>query len=493
MGELVPLPPIMVNPGDVFRHSASALIRTLPLMAPLMHKADVRLHHWFVPMRLIWTDFEKFITGGPNGNDATVHPYIDLPNSGSGGVAVGSLAHYFGIPSGNNSDNSGYRVSALPFRAYATIFNEFYRDQDLTTALTVNLGNGADTTTSTALQRIMWEKDYFTSARPTPQLGSDVTIALGAQAPVTGIGVANNTAAAATLTTGFDTKGSAGSISAWRSDSQVNYIKAQSNAVAGAGNLPQIYADLSAATGISVIALRTALALQRFRERRMKYGNRYEDLLASMGVNPRDSRLQLPEYLGGGKTPLQISEVLQTANGGATASDLGVGNLRGHGIGATRSNAYRRVFEEHGIVLTLFSVRPKTAYLQSLHKSWTYTTKEDYWQPEREHIGQQTVLNREVKANHATPNGTFGYQDRYEEYRVLEDKAVGEFASTLNYWHMAQDYGSDPALNGSFVQCLPTTRVYAVTNQTVDNLQVFVQQNIQARRLLAKSGSTFTF
>ena len=184
VGELVPIGMVHVNPGDIFRHSTACLVRTLPLMAPLMHKLDVRIHHWFVPNRIVWSQWEQFITGGTTGNDATVHPYIDLPNSGSGGVVQGSLANYLGIPTGYNADNSGYRVNALPFRAYDLIWNEFYRDQGLSTPLTINLGSGADTTTSTALQRIMWEKDYFTAARPTPQLGNDVTISLGSTAPV---------------------------------------------------------------------------------------------------------------------------------------------------------------------------------------------------------------------------------------------------------------------------------------------------------------------
>lgn len=489
VGELVPAALVHVNPGDIFNHSSSALVRTLPLVAPLMHKMDVRIHHWFVPNRILWTDFEKFITGGPTGNDATVHPYIDLPNSGAGGVTQGSLANYLGVPTGNNADLTGYRVNALPFRAYALIYNEFYRDQDLSAALTINLGSGADTTTNTALQRIMWEKDYFTSARPTPQLGNDVTIALGANAPV----VRNSAAPTVQLRNNQDTVTDRNWNTAAATGAMTQFPAHANAGSVQFGTNTGLLADLASATGISVIQLRTALALQRFREKRMKYGNRYEDLLASMGVNPRDSRLQLPEYLGGGKTPLQISEVLQTSVTTDDANDYGVGNLRGHGIAAVRSNAYKRVFEEHGMVITMFSIRPKSGYMQSLHKHWMFQTKEDYWQPEREHIGQQTILNREVKANHATPNGIFGFQDRYDDYRFIENRVAGEFTTTLKDWHMMQEFASDPALNGSFVQCLPTNRVYAVTDKTVDKVQVQILHNITARRLLAKKGSAFTF
>lgn len=228
-------------------------------------------------------------------------------------------------------------------------------------------------------------------------------------------------------------------------------------------------------------------------EHRSRFGNRYIDYLMFLGIRPQDTRLQLPEYLGGGKSPLQFSEVLQTAdNVVADTVEEGVGNLRGHGIGAVRTNRFKRHFPEHGIVLTLMSVRPRTGYTQGLSKMWNRTTKYDYWQKEYEHVGQTAVLNKEIKANHATPTGTFGYQDRYDEYRFFESRVAGEFADTLDYWHMAQEYASDPSLNSSFVQCLPTNRVYADTSSDTDKLQVMVHHNIVARRLVAAKGSSFT-
>ena len=178
MGELVPIGLTEVLPGDSIQHATNALVRAAPLLAPVMHPVHVNIHHWFVPHRLIWEDWEDFITGGPDGLDASEHPTITTP--ASTGFAVGSLADYLGVPTGVPD----IEVSALPFRAYAAIFNEWYRDQDLVSELALDISSGADTTTSTALQVGMWEKDYFTSARPWEQKGPAITVPLGTEAPV---------------------------------------------------------------------------------------------------------------------------------------------------------------------------------------------------------------------------------------------------------------------------------------------------------------------
>lgn len=482
MGELVPIGITEVLPGDTVQQATSALIRCSPMLSPVMHPVRVAIHHWFVPHRIIWEDWENFITGGPDGMDASVFPTITMP--GGGGAAVGSLADYLGVPTAVNS----LVVSALPFRAYAAIWNEFYRDQDLQTALVIDETSGADTTTNTALQNADWEKDYFTSARPWEQKGPAITIPLGTQAPVSGILIRDNVTTSARTGTFWPTSGS----------SQVNPIGAgihvdetiartQSAALVSSTNRPQIFADLTGASAITVNALREAMALQRYEEARARYGSRYVEYLRYLGVRSSDARLQRPEYLGGGRQTIQFSEVLQTAEGTNP-----VGKMRGHGIGAMRSNRYRKFFEEHGYIISLMTTRPKTIYAQGLFRHWNRRVKEDYWQQELQHIGQQEILNKELYAAHATPDGTFGFQDRYDEYRRSESLIHGEFRSTtLDFWHLARIFGSTPALNASFVSSVPTKRIFADT--AADGLYINAKHSIQARRMVASTGTSYIY
>lgn len=475
MGELVPVGLTEVLPGDTIQQTTSALLRVSPLLAPVMHPAHVRIHHWFVPHRIVWDEWEDFITGGPDGMNASEFPTITMP--GSGGAAIGSLADYLGIPTGVNS----LEVSALPFRAYAMIWNEFYRDQDLQTELTVDTSSGADTTTSTDLQNVAWEKDYFTSARPWTQKGPEVTIPLGTEAEVMR---RSNAAAVELYRAGTNTKeASAQSMQAAASGQMYGAISGLSWSIDPKDSL---YADLSNASAATINSLREAFAIQRYEEARARYGSRYTEYLRYLGVRSSDARLQRPEYLGGGKQTLQFSEVLQTAEG----TDP-VGEMRGHGIGALRSNRYRRFFEEHGYIITVMSVKPKTMYAQGLARTWNRRTKEDFFQKELQHIGQQEILNKELYAAHATPNGTFGFQDRYDEYRRTESSIAGNFRDNLDFWHYARIFGSAPALNSDFVKSVPTKRTNAVTSEDV--LWVMANHSIQARRLVSASGNSFIF
>lgn len=485
-GYLVPCGLMEVLPGDTFQHSTSALIRVTPLLAPVMHPVHVRIHHWFVPNRLVWNDWENFITGGPDGFNASVFPTITFASTDP---AVGSLGDYLGVPT-----NCDEPVSALPFRGYSLIWNEWYRDQDLQTALTVDLTDGADTTTNTALQSIAWEKDYFTSARPWTQKGPEVTIPLQGDAPVLGIGAADGSTLATTGTVirGTTADGDHAASSqpgGFGSTANQWFFDGQAAGAVGVGNRPQIFADLSGVTAANINDLRLAFALQRYEEARARYGSRYTEYLRYLGVRSSDARLQRPEYLGGGKQTIQFSEVLQTA-ASAADPDLGVGDLKGHGIGAMRSNRYRKFFEEHGYIFSFISVKPRTMYVQGIPRTWNRRTKEDYWQKELEHIGQQEVLNKEVYEPHATPDGVFGYQDRYDEYRRQESWISGEFRTTaLDYWHMARIFASDPALNASFVAANPTKRIYQ--EQTQHSLWNMINHRVQVRRQLSSTGTSF--
>lgn len=467
MGELVPIGLTEVLPGDTLQQATNALIRCSPLLAPVMHPVRCAIHHWFVPHRLVWEDFQDFITGGPDGMDASVFPTITI--GGGTGAAIGSLADYLGVPTGVNN----IEVSALPFRAYAKIWNEHYRDQDLQTELVIDETSGADTTTSTSLQNADWEKDYFTSSRPWEQKGPAITIPLGTTAPVNFV---RSDAQA------LSTSQSASSVQAGR---MAEYFPANAT---GASLGVTATADLSGASAITINALREAMALQRYAEARARYGSRYTEYLAYLGVRSSDARLQRPEYLGGGRETIQFSEVLQTAEG----TDGDVGSLYGHGIAGMRSNRYRKFFEEHGYILTVFTARPKTIYGQGLFRHWNRRVKEDFWQQELQHIGQQEVLNKEVYAAHASPDEVFGYQDRYDEYRRSESLISGEFRdTTLDHWHMARIFASSPALNASFVSSVPTKRIFGSTD--TDGLYINAKHAIQARRMVAGIGKSYIY
>lgn len=482
LGELVPIGITEVLAGDSIQQSTNALVRAAPLLSPVMHPLNVQISHWFVPHRLIWDDWESFITGGSDGMDASVFPTIDLGDPAPG---IGSLADYLGVP----PTVVDLEVSALPFRAYALIFNEWFRDQDLVTELAISTASGADTTTSTSMQNAAWEKDYFTTARPWEQKGPAITVPLGTAAPVVGTGEAlqytDGTNTVSIRKSGSDLF-QGGTAGADTGDAVAIDNSLTTGAAVGVPETGQtgLEADLTGASAVTVNVLREALALQRYEEARARYGSRYTEYLSYLGIRSSDARLQRPEYLGGGRETLQFSEILQTAEG----TDP-VGTLRGHGISSMRSNRYRRFFEEHGYVISLLTARPKTIYADGLARTWNRRTKEDFFQTELQFIGQQPIANKELYAAHATPEGTFGYQDRYDEYRRQWSSIAGEFRTTLDFWHFARQFGSDPALNADFVKCVPVETPFAVPSEDV--LQIMARHSIQARRLVSNTGKSF--
>ena len=453
MGQLVPIGLMEMLPNETIRHRTSAVIRVSPLAAPVMHPVTARIHHFFVPSRVLWPqevggtegdNWEDFVTGGPNGDNAATPPQITTTG------ASNDLLDYLGIP-----PKAGISISALPVRAFNMIFNEWYRDQDLVTEremldLTIPL--------------VSWAKDYFTAARPWTQKGPDVTIPIGTEARVAH-------------------KGSNGTnVSVYSDGASADRVLWQEGA---AGNVKQgstvgnytnegLYVDLAAATGADVNDVRRAFALQRYQENMARYGSRFvEYLQRSFGARPLDARLQRPELLGGGQTQVNFSEILQTAPDDSGDPRYGVGDLYGHGIAAMRSNAYQRNIPEHGYVITCLSVRPHSIYTDGIDRHWLKTKKEEFFQPELKAIGQQEVLNNEVFADGTDGGNVFGYQDRYSEYRHQRSNVHAEFRNVLDYWHMGRKFAQPPVLNASFVECDATKRIH--NEQTQHALWIMVQ------------------
>lgn len=454
MGKLVPVANLEVVQGSNWKMRTSAMIRCAPMTAPVMHATHVTLHHWFVPNRIIWDEFaDLFITGGPAGVSAPTLPLITLPNSGAGGVVKGSLANYLGVPLGYNFDTTGYSVSALPFRAYALIWNDNYRDPDLETKLTIDLTSGPDTTTNTTLQNCAWGDDYFTRARPWPQKGTAVTLPLGTTAPIVSTGNMRMIEDTSGAITGMQIGGG-------------NY---QPNATTGvlSGGLAMEYssglaADLASASGSTITAQRLANAVQRLMENLGTGGSRFVEWLKSQGIRHSDASLQRPQYLGGGKDPIQFSEVLQT---GVDSSDEGLANMGGHGIAAMSSNSFAYHFKEPGFVITMAYVRPIPMYTQAMARFWKYSTRLDFYQPELNFIGQQQILYRELVGNHQTPTGVLGYTNMYEHLRTQPDRFSSEFLDYYDNWHFGRELSDTVSLNGDFIKCVPSVEPFAVQNE----------------------------
>lgn len=484
MGYVVPVGLTEVLPGDTIQQATSAFIRVTPLVAPVMHPVHVAIHHWYVPLRLVWDDFENFITGGEDGLDTSEYPTI---TASSTGFATGSLADYLGCP----TSISNLVVSALPFRAYCLIWNEWYRNQDTNAPASISTASGPDTTTSQVLYYKAWAKDYFTTAAPWPQRGPAVSVpvnltaagepTISATTTISSSGYPtfrNDTVSAGALISEYNTSGSGGPLIRSSTGTGLAWsdpgLSANTTINYSSGN-PEL-------GSVDINQLREAFALQRFEEHRALYGSRYTEYLRYLGIRASDARLQRPEYLGGGRQTIQFSEVLQTAEG----TDP-VGTMRGHGIAAMRTNRYRRFIEEHGYVITLMSVMPISIYQDGLPRLWNRRVKEDFWQKELEHIGEQEILMKELYAKSSNPDEVFGYQDRYDEYRSHQSFVSGEFRNLLNYWHFAREFANEPALNASFIYGSPTNRPFA--EQTKNQLYCMVNHSIQARRLVSRRGN----
>lgn len=508
MGKLYPILCQEMVPGDRFRVQSDMMCRTVPLVSPAFGSLKAYIHYFFVPNRLLWNGWEDFITGGEDGTDRPVPPYVtysdfirDIHNfyGVSSNIGLGLLGDYFGLPISDTFETSNLTpVSLLPFRAYALIWNEYYRDQNVDNEIDIEfevggripLGSSSSSVYTFNYHRLLlsrrWLKDYFTSALPTPQRGPDVTLPIAGQANVVlsetnnaGRFVAPNGASMAppdrydVIASNISSATSGYSISAAPSKTESGYFLTYDPN----GSLK---ADLSTATAVTINDLRRAIALQKFYEISARAGSRYKEMIMGhFHVTSSDARLQRPEYLGGGVSTINISEIPQTS---ATGSASPQGNLAGKGFGIGRSNRSSFFAEEHGYLIGILSIVPDAIYFQGINKSWNRLNQEDYYWPSFAHLGEQPILKSELycPTDSNTFSQLFGYSPRYAEYKYAPNTIHGLFRTQLANWIFARKL-SAANLNSDFLQVPNITNPYAVQDDT-DKYLIWISHRIDALR-----------
>lgn len=548
MGNLTPVFIADTLPGDKFNIRTSTLLRMAPLISPVMHRIDVFLEYFFVPNRILWSNWETFITGSKNGKqvatiDNPAFPVIQPFQNANFLNGNGTLADYFGIPSetdfpATELPSDAWRISALPFAAYQKIWDEYYRDQNLMESLydileaTPNAMNDYDKLPDGEQLAVVqqqlgsmrprsWEHDYFTSALPWAQKGEIVTIPVDT----------------AELSIAFDDTQDSGNPTRIRNVSPGD-LPAPTNGAqgelsyrrdpffpdrghTGAGMTDMTQRDImidntnrlsitSTGTGggLTIADLRAAIKLQEWLETNARGGSRYfESIYAHFGVKSPDARLNRPEYIGSSRSNMVISEVLQTSSPQAD-TDTPQGNMSGHGQQVGSSKNFSYYCQEHGYILGLLSIMPKTAYQQGIPKHFLkYGDKLEFYFPEFAHLGEQEILNVELYAGGTigSSNSTFGYIPRYSEYKFIQSRVCGDFRSTLQFWHMGRIFENTPSLNGTFIASNPTKRIFAVqdlpqdsetpTSESVRNfhsIYAHVFHDVKASRLMPKYGTPIT-
>lgn len=459
-GYLVPFYIDEALPGDTFKCKAHLFARMATPIVPLMDNMFLETFFFAVPIRLIWDNFQKFMGEQDNPGDSTdfLCPQIKAP---SGGWKSQSLSDYFGLPTGV----SNISVNAFWHRAYNLVWNEWFRDENLQDSVDVPKGDGPDEDSTYTLLRRGKRHDYFTSALPWPQKGPGVELPIGTTAPVVSDGqlkfsATNGTNQANILW--FPTSGT--------SANSVSYMESASNNGGKTINYESgLSVDLSSATAVTINSLRQAFQIQKLYERDARGGTRYIEILRShFGVVSPDARLQRPEYLGGSSSRIIINPVAQTS---ATDSTSPQGNLSAFGFMSDSVHGFTKSFVEHCVIIGLANVRADLTYQQGINRMFSRRTREDFYWPVLAHLGEQSILNKEIYAQGTDEdNDVFGYQERYAEYRYKPSLVTGKFrsqdAQSLDVWHLAQDFESLPKLNAEFIQDdPPVDRVVAVPSE----------------------------
>jgi hypothetical protein len=457
MGQLIPVLVQECIPGDSFTIANEAVVRFQPMVAPMLTPVNIETRYFFVPNRLVfalssdntttgdqrqWTDF---ITGGVEGTAD-----ILMPTLVGNAATKYSLWDYFGLPVGSD-DVASLKVSILPFRAYNLVWNEFFRDENLQNLISLNSRN---------VQRVAWKKDYFTSALPWQQRGISPALPLSGNASVNISSLV------------FPESAIIGNISSSLKASTNGYVLASdTRRVQGSGVSVGVTAsgsaDVSQIATFDVSDLRLAFQIQKWMERNARCGVRYVEFLrAHFGIAPHDETLQRPEYIGGSKSPLIVSEVLQTSASGENTTPQGT--FTGHGISADHTYIGRYVAREFGWIIGVMYIRPEASYSQGIPRGFTRESRYDFYFPEFANLSEQAISEKEIYGVPGTPpetlNRIFGYQGRFDELRHAQSKFCGAMRDTLNYWHLGRTFSDAPNLNGDFITCNPSKRIFAVQN-----------------------------